>query len=279
MSGAGCSARRLPRARGLGRQGIDPLAAAGALRPVPCGSSRARARRQAAELLLGLAPGLDAFATQGEVATALDVTPARGNQYIGQLQDAWADNADSRALLDGLGDLAVAALTGLGGVATVAELADDLRVTLDTASAAPVADGPDPARVTAGLLRVALDRADALRRADAETAPLARRRRGGRLELLAVEPELLDAAEVMGRRASELVDQAAATAEPLVPAPRARHEMQRTLRRVVGDEGPPAGNPASRWVTLAAALADQVRISRSRAAFTIATWRRRRHCG
>lgn len=238
----------------------DPVAIARALRDA-CGSTRARARRRAAELLLGLAPGLDAFATQGEVAAALQVTPPRGNQYIQQLQDAWAGDAASRELLDGLGGLALDALAGFGGVATVAELAAEVLAALDGQQPPRDPDEPDPARVAAGLLRAALDRADALRRAEAETAPLARRRRGGRLELLATQPELLDAAETLARRAGELVNAAGQAGEAVVPAPRARRELQETMRRATdGDERGTAVS-ASRLVTLAAALAPRVATS------------------
>ncbi|MGH3902702.1 MAG: BREX system serine/threonine kinase PglW [Pseudonocardiaceae bacterium] len=226
----------------------DPVGVAEQLRDA-AGSTRATARRGAAALLLGLESDLDAFATHAEVAEALGVSRPRANQYIETLQDSWAGDPSSRDLLDALSGLALDALSGLGGVATVRELAGDLLTALGGTS--------DELRVVAGLLRVALDRADALRRAEADDAPLARRRRGGRLELVAVDPALLDVADALARRASELVDVARQADETLVPAARASRELGEVLRRAVDNHG----MAASRVAQLAAALSPRAALS------------------
>ncbi len=226
----------------------DTVGAAEQLRDA-ADSPRARARRGAAALLLGLEGNLDAFATQAEVAETLGVSRPRANQYIETLQDAWADDPASRELLDALGGLALDALSGLGGVATVRELAGELLAVLGGTSG--------ELRVAAGLLRVALDRADALRRAEAQDAPLARRRRGGRLELLAVDPALLDVADALSLRATELVDAARQAGETLVPAARTNRELGEVLRRALDGHG----MAASRVVQLAATLSPRAALS------------------
>ena len=249
-----------PSRNGSGAVWQDVVATARALRDA-CGPARATARRGAAELLLGLTPGLDAFATQGEVAEALQVTRPRGNQHVERLQSAWAADPASRDLLDALGGLALDALAGLGGVATVGELAGEVLATLGGEQPDEGTGEPVPERVAAGLLRVALDRAEALRRAEAQTAPLSRRRRGGRLELLATEQPLLDAAEALARRATELVDVAVAAGESLVPAPRARREMPPVLARIAGATIQAETATPARLVALGSALAPGVAIS------------------
>ncbi|HET9897910.1 MAG TPA: hypothetical protein VFQ44_23520 [Streptosporangiaceae bacterium] len=82
-------------------------------------------------------------------------------------------------------------------MATVAELAGTLLATLPPVEA----DGDDTrqARIAAGLLRVALDRNQALGRADEHTAVLSTRRRAGKVILLANDPALLDPAEAVER--------------------------------------------------------------------------------
>ena len=226
-----------------------PHAAAVRLRDT-AGSRTATARRRAAAALLGLELDLPAFATQAELATALSVSPPRGNQLVDHIQLAWAERAESRDLLDALGRLAVGALGALGGVATVGELAGEVLTVLGTGANG----GPAPDRLAAGLLRVALDRIEKLRQADPEAEPLARRRRGGRLQLIAVSPELLDLADRAAVRAEELVATRAAD-QPLVPAATAL----RTLG-VLADEADGAIGP-ERLVALAAAHSPRVAVS------------------
>jgi hypothetical protein len=155
------------------------------------------------------------------------------------MQDAWAGEAKCREILDALGHLVLATLTASGGVATVGELAAAVLGALPPAPATVRSEAageagtqpPRPDRIAAGLVRLALDRSETLERADA-VAPLARRRRGGRVALLARDPALLDAADAVGRRADELVAAVTQAEVPLVPAARAAEELRRTFTQV-----------------------------------------------
>jgi hypothetical protein len=225
-----------------------PHAAAVRLRDA-AGSRTAIARRRAAAALLGLELDLPAFATQAELAAALSVSPPRGNQLVDRVQVAWAEHAESRDLLDALGRLVTGALSALGGVATVDELAGEVLTVLGAGGSG----GPSPDRLAAGLLRVALDRIEKLRQADPEAEPLARRRRGGRLQLISVSPDLLDLADRAAVRAEELVATRAAD-HPLVPAATALRTLG-ALARGDGAVGP------ERLVALAAAHSPRVAVS------------------
>ncbi|MGH3192970.1 MAG: hypothetical protein ACRDOL_38090, partial [Streptosporangiaceae bacterium] len=123
-----------------------------------------------------------------------------------------------------------------------------------TAEAAP------PARIGAGLLRLALDRAQALSRADAGDEQVSMRRRGGRIALLAADPALLDPAEALGRTADDLVAQARSAGDPLVPAGRAAQRLREDWARAMASLPSPAGLGTAalgdgRLLRLAAALA------------------------
>ena len=120
------------------------------------------------------------------------------------------------------------------------------------------------ARIAAGLLRVALDRNQALGRADDETAPLSSRRRGGKIVLLATDPALLDPAEAIGRMADHLVASADDAGEPLIPAQRAIPRLQATWARAAdhADTDQPVPGP-ERLLRLAAALAEKAALSGS----------------
>ena len=179
--------------RGTGR---EPQAPDGSGRPDPvaaaelllahAGTARAASRRAMARLMLGLDPGLDPFASQTELAAALGVSRARVAQQAGALQDGWADHPACRDLLDTIAEIARQALADVGGVATVGELASSVLAALPPADAGT--DAAPPARIGAGLLRLALDRAQALSRADAGEEQVSARRRDGRIVLLAAEP-------------------------------------------------------------------------------------------
>ncbi len=137
----------------------------------------------------------------------LAVSRARVAQRVGALQDGWAADVACRDLLDAIAETARHSLSDAGGVATVGELADAVLAALP-APASPAADSVTPARIAAGLLRVALDRAQALSRADAGGEQIVTRRRDGRIVLLANDPGLLDPAEALGRAADGLLTQA-----------------------------------------------------------------------
>jgi serine/threonine protein kinase len=238
--------------------GPDPVTAAELLL-AHAGTARAASRRAMARLILGLDPGLDPFASQNELATALGVSRARVAQQVGALQDGWADHPASRGLLDTIAELARDALAELGGVATVDELASAVRAELppsDRTDAAP------PARVGAGLLRLALDRAQALSRADAGGEQISARRRGGKIVLLAADPALLDPAEALGRTADDLVAQARSAGDPLVPAGRGALRLRDGWAQAAAAP-PPAGLGDGRLLRLATALAGSAVLSGS----------------
>ncbi len=208
--------RQPARRSSLAGSALTPAAAADLL-IAAISRGRAETKRHAAALLLGIEDGVDAFATQGELGAALSVTRARAAQLVGEMQEAWAADDAGCRLLTELADVATDALQARGGVATVGELAAAVLASMAPGESVDV----DQARVAAGLLRVALDRTDALDRADAGGEPLVKRRRSGRLVALATAPELLDLAEALASRADELVEQARTAAEPVVAPGRA----------------------------------------------------------
>ena len=240
--------------------GPDPVTAAELLL-AHAGTARAVSRRAMARLLLGLDPGLDPFASQHELAVALGVTRARVAQQASALQDGWAAHQACRDLLDTIAETARNALADVGGVATVDELASTVRAAMPppdtTSEAAP------PARISAGLLRLALDRAQALSRADAGDEQVSTRRRGGRIVLLAADPALLDPAEALGRTADDLVTQARSAGDPLVPAGRAAQRLRDGGARAAAGVPSPAGLGDGRLLRLAAALARDAVLSGS----------------
>ena len=237
----------------------DPVTAAGLLLE-HAGTARAVSRRTMARLILGLEPGLDPFASQAELATPLGVSRARVAQQAAALQDGWADHPACRDLLDGLADIARQALAEVGGVATVGELASSVLAALPPADAG--ADAAAQARIGAGLLRLGLDRAQALNRADAGEEQVSVRRRDGRIVLLAADPALLDPAEALGRAADELVAQARSAGDPLVPAGRGAQRLREDWARAAAG-APSAGLGDGRLLRLAAALARDAALSGS----------------
>lgn len=237
----------------------DPITAAERL-VAAAGTSRATQLRSAVRVVLGLDAGVDAFASQQEIGTARGVTRPRAAQQITAMQNAWADDEASRTLLDAVLNTARQSLTALGGVATVEELTRAVLAALPPS--AVTTDGPAPQRVAAGLLRVAYDRAHELDRANADDAPLATRRRGGRIAVVATNPLLLDAADALGQAADAVVAAARTAGESVVPTARAAEQLQTALRRVLGDTANPdaLGTP-SRALRLGAALATTAELS------------------
>ena len=230
----------------------DPVTAAGLLAE-HAGSARAGSRRALARLLLGLDPGIDAFASQAEIADVTGVSRGRVPQQVGALHDAWGGDEGCRDLLGTLAETAWQSLTDSGGVATVDELAQSVLAVMPPADGAD--DGPAVDRVAAGLLRIALDRVQQLRRADDDAREFFARRRDGRIVLLAADQALLDPAEALGRAADDLVAQAAKGGEHTVPAARAAGRLLDVWTGAVrGLESPPTADPG-RLLRLAAALA------------------------
>jgi hypothetical protein len=220
------------------------------------GTTRARVRREAARLLLGLdddpddgvvgidGGGVDAFAGEAELADRLDVTRTQLARHLGRMRDAWAADETCRDILGAVGHLVHTTLTASGGVATVTELADAVLAALSQAQAPEAAVGAggaagrkagaegSPDRIAAGLVRLALDWCESLDEDEAGApAPLARRRRGGRVVLLARDQALIVAAETIGRRADELVAAVTQAEVPLVPAARAADEVRRVFKQ------------------------------------------------
>lgn len=239
----------------------DPVTAAGLL-AAHAGSARAESRRALARLLLGLDPGIDAFASQAEIADITGVSRGRVPQQVGALHDAWGGEADCRDLLGTLAETAWQSLADSGGVATVDELAQALLAVMPPA--ADSGGGPAVDRVAAGLLRIALDRVQQLRRADGDTREFFSRRRDGRIVLLAAEQGLLDPAEALGKAADELVAQAAASGEHTVPAARAAGRLLDVWTGAVrGLESPRSAPDTGRLLRLAVALAREAALAGS----------------
>jgi serine/threonine protein kinase len=232
----------------------DPLSAAERLVEA-AGTTKAKARRRAARLLLGLEEGLDPFAPVGELARALDATPGRGSQLLSGLQEAWARSQRTCELLDSLAAIAGESIARLGKVASVEEIVEEVSGQL------PPSEHPAADRLVAGLLRLSLDRADELARAeglDADEARVSRRRRGGKVMLLATDEALLDAVESAARTAKRLVTEAQAAGEPLVTRQRAAEELLGAAMRVAEEAREVGGD---RLVRLAARLSPSVAAS------------------
>lgn len=246
----------------------DPAAAAELLME-HAGTARAQARRFMASLVLGLAPGADAFAAHGELGQAAGVTRVRAAQQLDALQEGWSADLGCRVLLDLLADVTWRALTDSGGVATVDELASAILALLPPASRLP--QGASANRIAAGLVRLALDRVQELNKAEAGDFTFATRRRDGRIYLIAIDSALLDPAEALGHAADELIDQARSAAEPLVPAARAAERFRDVwARTVVGADPAPAEPTAGRLVRLAAELAREAALAGPRGTSTLA---------
>lgn len=239
----------------------DPRSAADFL-VTRAGSERAISRRRLAGLLLGLDPAAEPFASQSELAATTNVTPGRVAQQMGQLQEAWAADAGARDLLDALAGVAGKTLADLDGVATLAELTGTFRAVL---AHAEHGEEQDSEKITAGLLRVALDRTRALSHADDDAATLAIRRRGGRIALLAADASLLDPAEAVGRKADDVLARASQAGEDLVPAQRVIPQLQDSWARAAdtAESQLPVPGP-DRLLRLAAAMSETAALSGSR---------------
>jgi serine/threonine protein kinase len=235
----------------------DPLSAADLLVQIARGK-RAETRQHAAELILGVREGLDAFASQQELAQAVGRSGPRGFQLIKELQNAWAEHHQCRELLEQLVRLVTRSLKMLGGVATVRTLTQEILAALpDT----PPDQSEKANRVAAGLLRLTLDRY--MEHEQAETQePLAKRRRAGRLALIATDAALLDAADAIAQVASKLLDTAAQ--EGIVPQQRAAREVRtvfdEAFREASGGMDAPAMSDL-RLVRLAAQATPDVGLS------------------
>lgn len=217
-------------------------------------------RRDAAALLLGATPGLDAFASSTELAEKLGKAPQRGPQLVKELQEDWAKTPATRELLDALTGIARGVIDDFGGVAAVPTLTAEIRARLPQAGGGPV--DPRAERAAAGLLRVALDRLHEHETATNEIA-LVRRRHGRRLALLATDEMLLSAAEAAAKRADDMVS---ADPNAVIPAARSaealRTAFENGYKAVADDRDIPVPMPSDgRLVRLAAATARHTGVS------------------
>lgn len=201
-------------------------ASAGGLLPSPraiaevleatSGAKRGTAKLNLLRTLLGFSGRSDAFATHASLGGSLEkpVGSKRVNQLLDQLQDTWADADVALAKLAVLGDKVGERLDELGGVAAISELTDAVL------AACAREETRDERRIAEGLLRiVVVDRARALKRAEADGGDFELRRRSGAVVLIARNVGLLDLAEQLGRDADRLLSQATDSAG-LVPAER-----------------------------------------------------------
>lgn len=190
------------------------------------GTRKAVQSRAAVGLILGTYGNTDAFATQAQLGANLPnaVTAAGASQLVGKLQTSWAENTQVLGYLNLLSSVVTDRLNSLGDVATIDELASAIlaETTLESQRTG------QNLRISRGLLRIVVDRRKALKRAEAEEAPLELRRRDGKATLIAAETPLLDIAESLGREADGLL--AASTAQPpLVPAARVHLRLTSVL--------------------------------------------------
>ncbi|HHV21224.1 MAG TPA: BREX system serine/threonine kinase PglW [Propionibacterium sp.] len=195
------------------------------------GGARSRSRSEVLHILLGEHPAVDPFATNAVLGETVSLTGARVSQIITDLHNAWAEG-EALALLNQLDAFVLARVRELGDVATVNELADALVAAMPTEASLSVADAAsteaelDASRALArGVLRLLHDRQRRIASLDPDALVLAWRRRRGVMYLAALDPVLLDLAEALGARADQLVREAGAPADALVPADRARDEL------------------------------------------------------
>lgn len=203
------------------------------------GKGNSPARAAMARLIMGVGTDLDAFATQAQLAAHLPtpVTPARATQLIGTLQDGWADTPRALHLLTTVDLVVRDRVAELGGVATIEELTAHLLAEMAPRGIPAHAAERDEQRLVQGVLRAVLDRQRALARAEAGMETLHTRRRDGRMSLVASDPALIEAAEMLGRETDRLVAQGTGTAhEEIVPADLAMQHLRAALD---GVDAPP----------------------------------------
>jgi len=226
--------------------------------------ARSSTRKDAAELLLGVKPGLDAFASSTELAAALDKAAQRGPQLLKELQDDWADRQDTRELLDAISEITRQVLSDFGGVAAIDTLTAEIRARL------PEPAVPSPGlyhqarvdRAAGGLLRVALERLSEHETASG-TKEFVRRRHGNCLALLATDELLLAAADSAAKRADDLVT---SDRNIVIPPPTAARELGSAFlagyRAVSDDAAAQTALPSEgRLIRLAAAISKHAAVS------------------
>lgn len=183
------------------------------------GNPRSAKRRAVAEGMLGItAPATvdDPFATLAELMTGLGFKDqAQVSVMLSQIQEQWASDEESIAILGAVLDDASVVLRSMGGVAPAHDLAERMA----SGRIGSPAENTEAVRIAAGLLRAALDRADLVVRGDGDPAPIARMRRrsADRTVLVAVDAALFDVAPRLGEIADSLVAELSETSS-VVPA-------------------------------------------------------------
>ncbi|CDO20640.1 protein kinase [Mycolicibacterium mageritense DSM 44476 = CIP 104973] len=224
---------------------------------------RSSTRKDAAALILGVKPGLGAFASSTELAEKLGKATQRGPQLIRELQQNWGEHADTRDLLDAITDIARRVIADFGGVAAISTLTAEIRARLPQAGLSPTdsvaRERAD--RAAGGLLRVALDRLSEHEAASGDKE-FVRRRHGRRLSLLANDEMLLNAAESAAKRADELVS---ADRNAVIPAHSSARELRAAFQagyNAVSDREVTVPTPGDmRLVRLAAAVSKHAAVS------------------
>jgi serine/threonine protein kinase len=182
------------------------------------GRPRSAQRKIAARNLLGVAADCaqDPFATLGVLSSHFGVSgQPQVSVLLAKMQEQWAGADEAIEILDGLLGDAVVTLRSLGGVAPAEQLAEQMAASRE----ATEQDKARTVRVTAGLLRAALDRADLVGRGDGDSPAIARLRRRSNdgAVLLALDPRLFEIAPRLGALADELVAELTETSS-IVPA-------------------------------------------------------------
>ena len=234
-------------------QKVPTPSAAGDLLMKAASSTRAPSRGALVRLVLGFGTDLDAFATHPQLGANLPepVGRARVGQLMATLQENWAADDASRELLDRLVESVDARLDELGGVAAAQELT---RAVADCLSAEP---DPDD-RLLRGLLRLALERRQAVNRANESDRLLWLRRRDGGLVLISIDQPLLDVAEKLGVEADTLIAALGDHTSEVVTPSLATARLQRVLP---AEALPESLRDGARLARLAAASSHSARAS------------------
>lgn len=165
---------------------------------------------------------VDAFAPLADIGALLGRSaPMVWQQLTGAIAEM-SEHAESRDVL----------IEALAQIEAVVAAAGGLMLADDVGAALVPGDGDSAVvgarrRTIAGIVRLALDRADQAERLGGDEAPVARRRRRRDSSvLLAGPPALLDVADPLGHRADELVAAALETTEPIVAVSRAAARLR-----------------------------------------------------
>lgn len=217
-----------------------------------------QASRGLIRTVVGMSAEVEPFAVPAEVAAALGVPRSQVPQMFHELRTAWARSDRAQALLDQLTAVVLGRLEELGQVVSPVELVEAVQAALGT-SAMVAGDFEDAQRIAAGLVWFVLDRVAALAR-EGGSEPLFMRRQGGRLRLVATDPDVLEAADDLGGVADRvLAASGSAPEEAVVAADLVAGHVSRALRD--RPALPPAFVAGRRAAEVAARASSTARIS------------------